>query len=51
MKSIVKKISVMVMLVMALTAFSIPVFAAESATSVSGEEARRKKPPRSLSPP
>ena len=39
MKSIVKKISVMVMLVMALTAFSIPVFAAESATPVSGEEA------------
>ena len=39
MKSIVKKISVMVMLVMALTAFSVPVFAAESAAPVSGEAA------------
>ncbi|MBD5451302.1 MAG: ATP synthase F0 subunit C [Lachnospiraceae bacterium] len=39
MKSIVKKISVMIMLMMTLAAFSVPVFAAESAAPVSGEEA------------
>ena len=39
MKSIIKKISVMIMLMMALTAFSVPVFAAESAAPVSGEVA------------
>lgn len=39
MKSIMKKISVMILLMMTLAAFSVPVFAAESATPVSGEEA------------
>ena len=39
MKSIIKKISVMILLIMALAAFSVPVFAAESAAPVSGEEA------------
>ena len=39
MKSIMKKISVMILLMMTLAAFSVPVFAAESAAPVSGEEA------------
>jgi len=37
MKSIVKKISAMIMLVMALMVFSVPVFAADMDTPVSGE--------------
>lgn len=39
MKTIVKKISVMVMLIMILTAFSVPVLAAENAAGAAGEEA------------
>ena len=39
MKSIVNKISVMVMMVMMLTVFSVPVFAAETSAPVLGEPA------------
>lgn len=37
MKTIIKKISVMILLMMTLAAFSVPVFAAESDASGSGE--------------